>query len=466
MKLQIVLLILLISPPYAAQDWTRFRGPNGSSVDLLSRGLPVEFGPSKNLVWQTTVPFAPSSAIVACGRIFLTASEGDQLITIALSAATGRQVWRRQIRRVRAQQLFRRNDPASPTPAADNENLYVFFPDLGLVSYTCSGLERWRYPLGPFRNFYGMAASPVVSGKLVVLNCDQQSGSFLIAINKDTGQLRWKTERRDIVMGWAVPIVYTPPMGETELIVVCSTRVDSYYLSNGERRWWFPIASDGAMGSPVLDGDTLIVHARGHDEPWLPTFDSVLAEHDHDNDGRLSRAEFSKTDLAAHFGRIDNDSDGFIERKEWDAVRAYSVGENGVIAVRLGDLGQLPASAVRWRFKRGVPYVPAPLLYNKVLYMVRDGGIITSLDAATGAVLKQGRTTAAPGEYYAQPVAADGKIFLVSEAGKMTVLKADPQWEVMSVNDLGEDTYATPALSGGRIYVRTKTAVYCFGSRK
>ena len=103
------------------------------------------------------------------------------------------------------------------------------------------------------------------------------------------------------------------------------------------------------------------------------------------------------------------------------------------------------------------------MLYQGVYYMVRDGGIITSLDPASGQLLKEGRTREALGEYYASPVAADGKLFLASVEGKMTILKAGAQWEVLGVTDLGEEIHATPALSDGRIYVRTHNALYCFG---
>lgn len=112
---------------------------------------------------------------------------------------------------------------------------------------------------------------------------------------------------------------------------------------------------------------------------------------------------------------------------------------------------------------KNLPYIPAPVVYDGVYYTVRDGGIITALDPATGRLLKEGRSREALGEYYASPVAADGKLFLSSGEGKMTVLKAGPEWEVLRVNDLGEEVHATPALSGGRIYVRTHGSLYCFG---
>ena len=118
-----------------------------------------------------------------------------------------------------------------------------------------------------------------------------------------------------------------------------------------------------------------------------------------------------------------------------------------------------------WRAKKNLPYIPGPLLYKDVFYLVKTGGIITSIDAATGQVLKEGRSPDAPGDYYASPVAADDKVFVANTDGKVTVLQAGRDWQVLRVNDLGEPIYATPALSGGRVYVRTRGAVYCFGTR-
>jgi outer membrane protein assembly factor BamB len=144
-------------------------------------------------------------------------------------------------------------------------------------------------------------------------------------------------------------------------------------------------------------------------------------------------------------------------------ARGLGVGEYGAVAFRPeSSKGELASTAIRWRFVKNLPYIPTPLLYKDVYYMVRTGGIVTSLNPATGELLKQGRARDALGEYYASPVAADGKVFLASEEGKITVLKAGAEWEVLSVNDLGEELHATPALSEGRIFVRTRTSLYCF----
>jgi outer membrane protein assembly factor BamB len=298
----------------------------------------------------------------------------------------------------------------------------------------------------------------------VVLVCDQQNGSFLLAVDRQTGRQRWKTERAADI-GWATPMVFRPSEGPAQLIVLGSARLDSYYLDTGEQRWWMPIGTMGALGTPVAAGSTLMVSTLSSNEPAMPTFEAMLAMYDKDHDGRLSHKEFKgDKDLGEHFGWIDADGDGFIGAAEWNAARSLGTGEYGAVAIRPDKAqGKLESGVVQWRFKKNLPYIPAPLVYNNVYYMVRDGGIITSLDPVTGKLLKEGRSREAIGEYYASPVAADNKLFLANTDGKMTVLKAAAEWEVLAVNDLGDEIHATPALSEGRIYVRTRSFLYCFG---
>ena len=220
------------------------------------------------------------------------------------------------------------------------------------------------------------------------------------------------------------------------------------------------------MGTPVAIGSTLLVSTAGSSEPQLPTFASALTLDDKDHDGRISRDEFqADKDWAEHFGWLDADGDGFITEKEWNVARGLGMGDWGAIAID-GEKanGQMKAADVRWRFKKNLPYISAPIVYQGVYFMVRDGGVITSLNPTTGELIKQGRTKDALGEYLASPVAADGKVFLASSEGKITVLKAGGEWEVLAVNDLGEDIHATPALSEGKIFVRTHGALYCFAA--
>lgn len=454
-------MLLLWAACIDAQDWPRFRGPNGAGV-AEAKNLPAEFGPLKNVLWKAPVPFGRSSPIVAGGRVFLTASDGDTLMTLAYDAATGRQLWRRDIKRTREHKVYRLNDAASPSPATDGSNVYVFFPDFGVAAYTAAGRESWRYPLGPFDSFYGMASSPIVAGKSVILLCDQTQGSFLLALDRASGKKLWMTPRNESPEGWAVPVVH-----EDQLLVFGSKRVDSYFLSTGEPRWWMPVSSHGSMGTPVIHEGSLIVTASGSDQTLLPAFTPVAAQLDKDKDNRLSIEECAnEKEWFEHFGWVDADHDRFLSAEEWERARGFGVGDYGAMAIPMNGKGRMEPSSVRWRVKRGVSFVAAPVLYDGVFYMVKDGGIITSLDPATGAILKQGRTEQAPGQYLASPVAADGKVFLLNDEGKLTVLKAAPQWEILAVNNFDEETCATPAISGGRIFVRTRSTLYGFAGRE
>jgi hypothetical protein len=137
--------------------------------------------------------------------------------------------------------------------------------------------------------------------------------------------------------------------------------------------------------------------------------------------------------------------------------------ENGLLAIRLGGRGDMTETAVRWRYQRPVPQVPSTLLYQGALFMVNDSGILTSFDPATGAVLKQGRLKGAIDKYFASPVGADGKVFLISQDGTVSVVSATGAWDVLTVNALGDEVFATPAIGGGRLYVRTASMLYAFG---
>ena len=156
-------LLLIVTVGRADAQWARFRGPNGSGVDS-SVGYPVEFSPTKNVAWKASVPYGQSSPVVVGTRLYGTASEGDRLITFCLDTRTGRELWRREVRRERVQAAYKANDPASPTPAADESGVVAFFPEFGLVSYNNDGQARWTSRLGPFKNFYGMAGSPIIDG--------------------------------------------------------------------------------------------------------------------------------------------------------------------------------------------------------------------------------------------------------------------------------------------------------------
>lgn len=480
-----LVLFVVIAPDLFAQktskpstvaqraEWLQFRGPNGMGV-AEGATLPAEFNSKKNVAWKTPVPFSRSSPVVTADRVFLTATEGDKLITIALDAKDGKVVWRREAVRARHMEMYKANDGASPSPVSDGKNVYVFFAELGLISYGPDGKERWRLPLGPFNSFYGMGGSPVLSGNTLVLVCDQRTDSFIIAVDTRNGKVLWKKNRPNYE-AYSTPAIYKPANGPAQVIVPGSLTVDAYSLDKGERLWWVSQIGSYPKGVAVLGTDMVYVVADGGEQPFLPPFEESLKA-DTNKDGKIAREEMKgHAEAYDHFGWLDGNNDGFIERAEYNFVRDSTVGGHGVTAVRLSGqggssqvklAGDLTTSNVAWNVKKSYPSIPSPLIYQGVMYLMKEGGIVSSLDPANGQVLKQGRTPDALEEYYASPVAADGKIFVISASGKVTVLKAGAQWEILSMNDLDEEVWATPAIAGNNLYIRTRSALYSFAAPK
>ena len=370
--------------------------------------------------------------------------------------------------RNRTEPLDKLNTAASPTPASDGKNVYAFFGDFGLVSYGFDGNERWRVPMGPFHNVYGMGASPIIAGDKVVLVCDQSFESFVIAIGKDDGRVRWKRPRPEALSGHSTPIVYQPEGSTIQIIAPGSFRADAYALDTGETVWSTGgLASEMKSGAVIGDG---MIYFSGFNTPendpgrqvHLPSFQEVLATNDKDKDGRISRAEAPDERTKMYFPFIDLNQDGFLTADEWKSYIAMMSAENGLLAIRPGR-GDITTTGLRWKYQRGIPQLPTALLYQNVLYMINDAGVLTTLDPASGAVLKQGRLRGVADRYFASPVAADNKIFIVSQAGIVTVLKPGGGQEILAVNELDDECYATPAIADGRIYIRTRSALYCFG---
>jgi outer membrane protein assembly factor BamB len=463
-----VIFVHMAGLAIASDDWSRFRGPNGSGV-AIARGLPLEFGPDKNVIWKTELPPGHSSPILTETRIFLTAFEGENLLTICIERTTGKILWQKQVTRDRQEKLDQRNNPASPSPATDGENVYVFFADYGLISYDLAGNKRWQLPLGPFNNIYGMGASPIVADDKIVLVCDQNTNSFLIGVGKDDGQIKWKTDRPEATSGHSTPILYKPQEGGTQVIVPGSFYLTGYSVSTGKKVWWVRGLSFEMKSTPVLHEG--VAYINGYATPLnqpgkqvvIPPFEEVSQEHDADKSGDLSIQEMPDKLAKSFFSFLDLNGDSTLNRDEWNYFRAAMETKNGMLAIRVGGHGDMTETNILWQYHRSVPQLPSPLFYKNILYMVNDGGIVTSFNPANGEVFKQGRLRGAVDAYYASPIAADDKIFMIGRSGKVSVLKPDGSLEVLAVNDLKDQCYATPAISDNRIYLRTRSVLYCFG---
>ncbi len=449
-----------------ASDWTRFRGPNGSGV-ADDGALPVRFGPGAGVLWATAVPAGKSSPVLTENRVFLTAHEQGELLTLAIDRVTGDVLWRRVAPSRRLETMNRLNDEASPTPVTDGTNVYAFFGGYGLVAYGPAGDELWNLPLDRFTNFHGMAASPILADGKLILICDQDLDAYAIAVDPASGEILWKTPRPDFVHSFSTPIVFQGAAGNTEIIVPGSYRMTSY-APDGRELWRLDGLTYQVKSVAVVDGERLFFNgwAPGGEPAVrleLPRFEEMQERFDSDGDAELTKQEVPEDWHPGSWEMHDRDKNGTLNARDWAHYRARRVSENSCMAIRLGGRGNLTRSSVLWRHQKSLPDVASPILYRGVLYLVRNGGIVTALDPVSGQVLKQGRLREALDGFYASPVAGDGKVYMVSDAGKAAVIAAGSDWKVLQTNDLGEAVYATPAIGDGCLYIRTATRLYCFG---
>ncbi|MCX6901583.1 MAG: PQQ-binding-like beta-propeller repeat protein [Verrucomicrobia bacterium] len=474
----------------SSPHWPQFRGPNAAGVSS-DRDLPVEFGPATNVVWKTPVPPGNSSPCVWGDNIFLTAfTDKQRLVVLCVGRDDGRIRWEREVPAERIENVHpSAGSPASATPAADGERVYVFFGSVGVVCFDFQGQVVWKHALGPFKyNLgWGAASSPIVHGDSVIQNCDHDGESFLLALDKRTGEEKWKTSRPNAAAGYATPILWDIG-GQTQLVVAGSGRVSAYDADTGKELWHAeqpksfvattPVASPQLLFAAGVDWSVAVSDFSSSEKPrQKPNWDMLFANHDGNRDGKVSREEIPRMNPKA-FDRIDMNHDGFLTREELDAdfyrqqqqpqahaesppAAATQTG-NVLMAIRPGGQGDATATHVAWREPRAAPYVPSPLLYEDHLYVIKEGGILSCFDPATGKLLNRQRL-AATGNYYASPVAGDGKLYLVSEKGRVTVLAAGPALKVLTQSSFGERCLATPAIVGGTLYLRTERALFCLG---
>ena len=466
---------------HGSEDWTRFRGPNGLGVSD-AKGVPVQFGPEKNVVWKTPLPPGHSSPVFTATHIFVTAhtpeKETYKLLVIALDRKSGKPVWQKEVPRRHPGRREMVNGPASPSPVTDGRNVYAFFQEFGLIAFSVDGQERWRMPLGPFTMFYGFGASPILVDGTLILPVDQDQTAYMLAVDAASGRERWRVNRPHVISGYSTPTIYRPAAGPAQVIVPESFQLTAYSVATGEKVWWVRGLACEMKSVATTDGQTLYINGWGfsQNQPGrqIPTvsFAEGLKLYDANGDGLVGRDEINGSGPMDRMLRpevgydaFDGNRDGKLTAQEWDVFRAMLAAENGLLAIRMGGKGDMTDSAIRWKYTRPVPQVPSTLLYQGVLFMVNDSGILISFDPTTGNVVKQGRLQGAIDKYFASPVGADGKVWLVSQDGTVSVVTAKGEWETLSVNMLDDEVFATPVPADGQLFVRTRSALYAFGAQ-
>jgi outer membrane protein assembly factor BamB len=466
MKLVFCALLITGSTSFAAvPQWPQFRGPNSSGVADPDKP-PVEFGPDTNLLWKIEVPAGLSSPCLWGDHIFITAAEDSKLVTLAVNRRDGKVLWRQAISAEKPRELHKKNHPASATPATDGKSVCVYHAGWGLIAYDFDGRELWRRPLPGLYARNGSGTSPAMLGGKLVLNCDvEEDKSFLAAYEPATGKEFWRTVRAEFRSSYTTPVRWQ--RGERdEVVVVGSLWVVGYNLADGKQRW--NIGGTEAVSvapTPVVGDGQLYVMSRSFGGSKLPPFALMALGTDKDADGRISREEIPKVFIEqGMFGGLDRDQDGFITAKEWEeAVNFLNKADYGIFAVKAPGQGELPTNQVAWRHKKGVASISSPLFYHGRVYAAQDGGRVTCFNAKSGDKFYEQERLGAEGDYYASPVAADGRVYFCSTKGAITVAKAADILQIVTRNKLGEPIYATPAIADDKIYIRSDAHLWAFG---
>jgi outer membrane protein assembly factor BamB len=472
-----ILLASLWSVALQAQEhqlvWPQFHGPHGAGV-AEGQNPPVELGPDKNVKWKVAVPSGSSSPIIAGDNVVVTALENGKLFTIAYRRGDGAEAWRVEAPAKQLEPYHKlEGSPAASTPATDGERIVSYFGSCGVFCYDLAGKELWRHELPTVATIgeFGTGVSPILVENTVIVVREEIKEPKIIALDASSGELKWEKKRQS-VSAFATPVAWDTPDGK-QVVVAGFGKMIGYDLKTGDEKWYLEGMPAACCSSPLVS-DGLLYFAGwspgGPDDKdfQMPKFDDLLKAGDTDGDGVLTKAEAEKTPLKDFFDSNDLNKDGKYTREEADMLAKFlASGQNSAFAVKPGGSGDVSTSHLLWKQTRGLPYVTSGLVYRGQMILLKDGGIVTSYDAASGKELYSARAAAA-GKYYASPVAAAGRIYVVSlEDGTVTVLKAGTEkTEVLAKNPpLGERVAATPAIAGNVLYVRTAGHLYAFDAQ-
>lgn len=433
LKVLCVLLVtgFITTTPLAAQQWPRFRGPDGSGV-AETRQLRTLWNvdTSEAIAWKTALPgLGHSSPVVWGDRIFLTTAVTSAVTNtynakdagiqpandtaahewrvLAVDKNNGGILWSRTAHRgVPTVKRHVKATQANASPATDGRIVVVSFGSEGLYCYDVDGNLLWKQDLGVLDPGYagqpelswGFASSPIIHAGLVILQCDIQQKSFIIAFNAKDGSRAWRTER-DELPAWSTPVIHHGKT-RTELITSGSKYYRGYDPRTGRELWRLHDNSEVKVPSPVVANG--LYYLTG----------------------------------------------GNPRGREFYVVRPNAAGD-------ISPPANAPSSAVvAWRKQRGSPYTPTPIVYDGLLYICNDNGVLTVYDAVSGAQVYMHRIGTTNSTFSASPVAGRGHLYFASEDGEVFVLKAGRTYELVATNRMGEPLMATPAISDGLLIIR------------
>ncbi|MBT5926393.1 MAG: PQQ-binding-like beta-propeller repeat protein, partial [Verrucomicrobia bacterium] len=332
----------------------------------------------------------------------------------------------------------------------------------GLVAYDFDGNEKWELPLPVPVTQHGASSSPLLANGRIFIQIDQDVDSHMLCVDGETGKMLWKSPRPGFRRGFSTPIAWPPH--DPKLIIASGTlRVSAYDISEGQLAWEVGGLPNETVASPAFDEEHLFISGwtMGAGVSRIPGYNELL-EHDENGDGTIARSEATGP-ARMHFPYIDADKDGAIDRTEWETMTdIFNKSENALLALKPSLTLNTPPT-LSWKQTRGLPYVPSPLAYNGHVYLVKNGGMISCMNAQTGEVLYREERLGALGDYYASPIAAGKHVVVASQSGVVSVIEAgSPELNVVFQVDLDETIMATPAVVENQMYLRTNNTLYCF----
>ncbi|MBI3880030.1 MAG: PQQ-binding-like beta-propeller repeat protein [Verrucomicrobia bacterium] len=410
-QLALVLFASLALTPLArAADWPEFRGPTHDGLST-ERGLPISWSatngaPMKNIAWKIPLPGGGwSSPVVVKGKIYLTTAvsetgqSGLSLRVLCLDAKRGGTLWNTEvIHREEGVKHHRKNSDASPTPIIEGDRLYAHFGHYGTACLDLAGKVVWKNTELEYSPVHGNGGSPALTPRALVFSCDGRDAPFVVALDKLTGKVLWKTARVTDAkkkFAFSTPLVIQAG-NRTEVISPGSGAVCAYDPQTGKELWRARYGEGYSVVPRPVFGHGLLFLSSGFDQPVL-------------------------------------------------------------LAIRPGGAGDVTDSHVAWKLDKGAPKSPSPLLVGNELYLVSDAGIASCVDAKTGAVHWSERLG---GDFSASPIYADGKVYFQNETGTGYVVAAEKQFKLLAQNALGEKTLASYAAADGALFIRGEANLY------
>lgn len=401
-----LLLALTLAPTLLAADWPAWRGPKGDGV-VNDPAVPTKWSATENVVWRVDVPgTGHSSPVVSNGRVFLTSFDpaSNERLLLCFDRSDGKLLWKKAVLSAAAEKMHKNNTPASSTPASDGKHVWAAFLDGDKVTVSCydfAGKQVWLKAFDGFACNHGFCGSPVLYGHLLIVNGDSDGEAFVAALDKKTGETKWKADRPNRVRSFSVP-VFVDVKGKTQMVLAGSKSVTGFDPATGKALW-------------VADSTT----------------------------------------------------DKFVATVAFTEGLVFATGtspNSTLVALDPTGTGNVTKTHTKWSDTKTAAYVPSPLAFGNRLFVLSDTGVATLMEAKTGKKLWSERLGSRL--HNASPLLINGLIYCPASDGTTFILKPGDEYELVQKNALGEELHATPAVSDGRLFVRTANGLWCLGEKR